>query len=212
MTNHKDSLQSGLLNVAALYVGTQTLGPGWRAGLWVQGCEMACPGCIAPEWQAQKPAFLASPEALAERILADPDITGLTLSGGEPFLQAAGLAALARMTRKRRALDVICYTGYTLSELKLMPGQRGINALLDCTDVVIDGRYNEVLNDGQGLRGSANQVVHYTTDRLIGCELERTDRSVEVVVQPDGVLFVGLPPAGFVLDLEAFLDGMERSG
>jgi hypothetical protein len=31
-------------------------------------------------------------------------------------------------------------------------------------------------------------------------------------VQPDGVLVVGLPPAGFVLDLEAPLDGMERSG
>ena len=99
-----------------------------------------------------------------------------------------------------------------MGELKLLPDQRGIHALLDAVDVVIDGRYNEELNDGQGLRGSANQVVHYTTDRLNDCELERLERSVEVVVQPDGVLVVGLPPAGFALDLEAPLAGMERSG
>jgi anaerobic ribonucleoside-triphosphate reductase activating protein len=212
MTNQKESMQSGLLNLAALHVGTQALGPGWRAGLWVQGCEMACPGCIAPEWQVQKPVFLASPEALTERILADPNITGLTISGGEPFLQAAGLAAVARMVRSRRSLDVICYTGYTMGELETLPNQRAIQALIGCTDVVIDGRYLESLNDGQGLRGSDNQVVHYTSDHLMGCDFEQHERSVEVVVQSDGVLVVGLPPAGFGLDLEVSLADREWSG
>ena len=202
MINQKDSLQSGLLNLAALHVGTQSLGPGWRAGLWVQGCENACPGCIAPEWQVQKSAILASPEALAERILADPLVTGVTISGGEPFLQATGLTTLVQMMRQRRCLDVICYTGYTMDELKSLPDQGAIQALLGGADVVIDGQYLDILNDGQGLRGSQNQVVHYISDRLMGCNLERIERSVEVVVQPDGVLVVGLPPAGFTLELE----------
>jgi len=208
MKKKKDRLQSGLLNVAALHVGTLALGPGRRAGLWVQGCDLACHGCVAPEWQVQKTAFLASPEALVERILADPEITGLTISGGEPFLQASGLAAVALMARKRRSLDVICYSGFSMDELKGLPNQCGINALLNSTDVLIDGRYDETLNDGHGLRGSANQMVHHLTDRLIDCDFAQLERSVEVVVQPDGVLVVGLPPAGFQLDLN--LAGVER--
>ena len=53
------------------------------------------------------------------------------------------------------------------------------------------------------LQGSTNQVVHHLTDRLQGVDFDCVDRSVDVVVEPDGLLVVGLPPAGFLLEVDA---------
>ena len=46
------------LNVAAVCQATRALGPGLRAVVWVQGCPCRCPGCVAPDWMALKPARL----------------------------------------------------------------------------------------------------------------------------------------------------------
>src|SRR2546429_8298948 len=86
-----------LLNVADTCIGTRALGPGLRSVVWVQGCRLRCPGCMTPDALSMEQARLVAPEALAEELFADHRrITGLTLSGGEPMLQAAGLAALVR--------------------------------------------------------------------------------------------------------------------
>ena len=50
-----------------------------------------------------------------------PDIDGLTLSGGEPMLQAVGLAEVVRRVRVVRDLDTICFTGFTLARLRSNP-------------------------------------------------------------------------------------------
>ena len=106
-----------LLNVAATQMGTEALGPGFRAVVWVQGCPIHCPGCIAPDWIPFKPARLISPAVLLEELLANPRITGLTFSGGEPMAQAVALAQLARLARQRRELDIICFSGFTLEKV-----------------------------------------------------------------------------------------------
>src|SRR5512146_912679 len=103
-------IQAGsVLNVAAICPTTRALGPGVRAVVWVQGCAFHCPGCIAPDWIPIRPARLVKPEALAEELLADPEVTGLTFSGGEPMLQASALARLARAARNMRDVDIICF-------------------------------------------------------------------------------------------------------
>lgn len=182
-----------LLNVAEVCPATRALGPGLRAVVWVQGCCFHCPGCIAPEWIPREIARLASPEELVEELLIHPEVTGLTFSGGEPMLQAAGLAALARLARRRRELSVICYTGFTLEQLLLNPPGPGVEDLLGEVDVLIDGPYVAALNDNRGLRGSTNQRVHYLTDRLRGEELVNSPRRIEVHVREKDVLLVGIP-------------------
>jgi len=84
------------------------------------------------------------------------------------MLQASALAATVRAARQRRDVNVICYSGYTLGELRQQPPTPGVPDLLDQVDVLIDGRYQEAANDGKGLRGSSNQVVHHLTGRLSG--------------------------------------------
>ncbi|RKS79636.1 anaerobic ribonucleoside-triphosphate reductase activating protein [Actinomadura pelletieri DSM 43383] len=183
---------SGVLNVAEVCASTRALGPGVRAVAWVQGCPFRCRGCVAPDWIERRPAREMTPAELADALLVDPEVTGLTFSGGEPMEQAAGLADAARLARERRELTVICFTGYRLEELR---GRPGPEALLAEVDVLIDGRYVDVLDDDVGMRGSANQRVHRLTDRLADADLEAGPRRAEIRVRADSALLVGVPSA-----------------
>ena len=182
-----------VLNLAAVTSATRSLGPGKRAAIWVQGCQKRCPGCLAQEWLEIVPAHLHRIPALSEILLSDPEIEGLTLSGGEPMLQAAALAKLVSSMRTRRDLNVICYSGYLLVELRNNPPSPGVADLLEAVDVLIDGAYVDELNDDIGLRGSSNQQVHHLTSRLAGFDFTTAPRSVEIKISDGEVFLIGVP-------------------
>jgi anaerobic ribonucleoside-triphosphate reductase activating protein len=191
------------LNVAAWWSGTSALGPGWRFGLWVQGCPFHCAGCLAPEWIPQVEAQRVMVADLAEMVLSDAQITGLTYSGGEPMLQAGALAELAVRVRRRRPwLDVICFTGYRYEELLAAPPDAGVSALLGQVDLLVDGPYAARLNDDRGLRGSRNQRFIPLSGRLAGIDLASRPRRVEVHLQDGQAFLVGVPPRDFSLAWE----------
>lgn len=198
------------LNIAQICPATRALGPGLRAVVWVQGCCFHCPGCISPEWIPKRISRLVSPEELVEELLVHSKVTGLTFSGGEPMLQAAGLAALARLARRKRDLSIICYTGFTMEALLAHPPGPGVEELLNEIDVLIDGPYVEALNDNQGLRGSANQRVHYLSDRLRGIDLSNGPRYVEMFIRGEEILLVGIPPAGTLKAFEQAIASLKN--
>ncbi|GAA2141719.1 4Fe-4S single cluster domain-containing protein [Actinomadura napierensis] len=195
-----------MINVAETCVGTRALGPGLRSVVWVQGCPFRCRGCIAPDWIPFREARAVAPDELAGELLADPDVTGLTLSGGEPMAQASGLAAMVRAARAGRELSVICFTGFRREELA---GRPDAQALLAEVDVLIDGRYVRSRNDDRGLRGSGNQRVHHLTGRLATAAGELADgpRRAEVRVRGGEALLVGVPPRALA---EAFTTSDEE--
>ena len=43
------------MNVARVLYPVRVLGPGRRVGLWLCGCQRACPGCSNPELWARRP-------------------------------------------------------------------------------------------------------------------------------------------------------------
>ena len=87
---------------------------------------------------------------------ANPLLDGLTLSGGEPFEQAAACLALARAARER-GLSVWAYTGYTLEALR-QRGDADIDELLGLCDVLVDGPFVLAQRSLElDFRGSANQ-------------------------------------------------------
>jgi anaerobic ribonucleoside-triphosphate reductase activating protein len=192
-----------LLNIAYLCPATKALGPGLRAVVWVQGCCFRCPGCIAPEWIPYRIANLVSPESLAEKLLTNPEVEGFTFSGGEPMLQAAGLATLAQIARKKQDISIICYTGFPLERLQENPPAPGVPDLLSQIDVLIDGPYVDTLNDERGLRGSTNQRIHFLSDRLKGFDFEACPRTVEIHILEGEALLVGVPSKA---GLRAFLN------
>jgi anaerobic ribonucleoside-triphosphate reductase activating protein len=185
------------LNLAALQARTRALGPGERFALWVQGCALRCPGCLAPEWLPQVEATRVSVAALARQVLSEPGLRGLTFSGGEPMLQAWALAALVRTVRRERpALDVICFSGYRYERLRAQPPGSGVAALLAQVDLLIDGAYVAALNDGRGLRGSRNQRFIHLSDRLSGIDFASQPRRVEAHLAAGEAFLVGIPPLG----------------
>lgn len=189
------------LNIAATCPATEALGPGRRAVVWVQGCPFHCAGCIAEEWIPSIPARQVPPEALVEELLETPGLSGLTFSGGEPMMQAAGLAQVIRLARRRQPLSLVCYSGFTIERLRSSPPMAGVPDLLSEIDVLIDGPYVARLNDNRGLRGSSNQRVHYLTDTLKEYDFVDRRRNVELRIEDGYVLMVGVPPQKLVSPL-----------
>ena len=146
------------------------LGPGHRTVIWVAGCSLRCPGCVAPELLAKRDRDLPI-EAAAELILGDPGWNGrLTISGGEPFEQAAALAALVRRLRKARDCEVLVYSGRRIEELRSLGAEA--SDLLGEIDMLIDGPFVWDAPNDRLWRGSDNQRFHALTPRgaLYGAE------------------------------------------
>lgn len=187
-----------ILNIAEICPATHTLGPGQRFVIWVQGCCFNCPGCISPNWIPQKQATLVDPLKLANYILSIPGTEGLTVSGGEPMLQAPALNQLFTYLRQRSNFSIICFSGFTLEQLhaKCDPA---INQVLSLIDVLIDGQYMSELNDNKGTRGSSNQIVHFLSGRHASEANLFTERKrdVEIHMRDDSALMVGVPPINF---------------
>src|SRR5574339_85197 len=110
--------------------------------------------------------------------------------------QAAGLAALARLARREKELDVICFTGYRYERLLKNPPNEGVPELLAEVDVLIDGPYIQALNDSVGLRGSANQRVIHLSSQLRGHPLETQARNMEITISDGELAFIGIPTPG----------------
>jgi anaerobic ribonucleoside-triphosphate reductase activating protein len=148
---------SETLRLARAHFPVTALGYGRRLGLWVQGCPLACPGCIAKDtWDPDGGVAVGVGELLDDvRRAAAAGADGLTVSGGEPLRQATALGALLRGVRGLGLpFDILLYTGYDLSELD--PQQR---ATADEADVLITGRYVAAAPTRLIWRGSANQEM-----------------------------------------------------
>src|SRR5205823_8911105 len=114
-------------------------------------------------WIPQAGGVEVSVGELAEQIV-EQAVDGLTLSGGEPFAQAAALADLVQRVRAARDLSVMSYTGYVLEHLR-RHGDSAQHRLLKSLDILVDGPYLANRHAKLRWRGSANQRLHYLTDR-----------------------------------------------
>ncbi|MCP4749658.1 MAG: radical SAM protein [Proteobacteria bacterium] len=180
---------------------TRTLGPDLRFAIWVQGCRRSCEGCMSPSARALDGGKVLPVSLLADTILNTPDIEGISISGGEPFLQAQALTLLLRKVKQQRDLGIIVYTGFMIQELQ-DPCASGKyhRRLLREIDLLIDGPYVEDLNDGLSLRGSSNQQVHALTDRYAAVMDQSygiAKREVELHQLRDRALIVGIPGKEF---------------
>lgn len=175
---------------------TKVLGPFVRSALWVHGCCFNCEGCLAKEMNSRE-YKAADAEKLAEHFLSVKDTDGITISGGEPFLQAEALSLMIRRIRDTRPdYGVIIYTGFTLEELK-GKNDASTDELLGMADIIIDGKYVKELDDGVPYRGSSNQRILLLTDRYkdISKEYYNTSgkRNIEIQVTGKNIYMVGVP-------------------
>lgn len=91
-------------------------------------------------------------------------IEGITLLGGEPFAHAVGGSQLAERIRAA-GLSVMIFSGFTLAELQAK-ADPAAGRLLAATDLLVDGPYRRELRETRRRWiGSANQKIHFLTDR-----------------------------------------------
>lgn len=182
---------SETLNVGIIAERTQNLGPGIRFVIWLQGCNFKCKNCESPELRPTVIANKIDVKKLAEVIIETESIDGITISGGEPFLQAKALYnLLAFINEKRPELTVMVYSGFEYTELIWDDAIK----LMSLCDVAITGKYVDELNDDKGLRGSSNQEVIYLTERLklYDSIFTNATRSLEFEFRHNETIMIGL--------------------
>ena len=116
-------------------------GPGFRFVLFVQGCELNCEGCHNPQSMDPNGGTEISVDDIIAQMRKNPLTDGLTISGGEPFLQSAQCAQIAEAARES-GLNVWVYTGFVFEELLAKAKRENdVRSLLELTDVLVDGPF-----------------------------------------------------------------------
>lgn len=136
-------------------------GPGLRMVIWTQGCIHNCKGCHNPQTHTLNEGYEVDSKEVIEKIKSLKLQRGITLSGGEPFLQPEALEEVAKEA-KSRGLDVWAYTGFTFEQLLDKNNKsyfKNLN-LLRQVDVLVDGKFiEEKKNISLKFRGSSNQRI-----------------------------------------------------
>lgn len=137
-------------------------GEGVRCSLYVSGCPFACRGCynkVAQNFAYGQPYSMELEDEIINDMRADY-CQGLTLLGGEPFLNTQVTLSLCKRVRKEfgHTKDIWSWTGYTWEEI--MQGSEDKLELLQLLDVLVDGRFVEAkMNLNLAFRGSSNQKI-----------------------------------------------------
>ena len=107
-------------------------GPGIRFVLFMQGCPLRCLYCHNPDtWLMKDSAYELTPEAVVEEMQNVKAFTkgGITISGGEPLLQADFILELFKLCKADGIHTAIDTSGFLLNDK--------IKEVLDYTDLVL---------------------------------------------------------------------------
>lgn len=132
-------------------------GPGLRLTVFTQGCPHHCPGCHNPQSHDYNGGTLVDTRSILQDVRDNVLLDGITLSGGEPFVQPEACIVLAKGAHEI-GLNVWCYSGYTFEQL--LKGTSAQMELLKSIDVLVDGPF--ILNERTleaRFKGSANQRI-----------------------------------------------------
>lgn len=151
----------GGIRIAGVIEESIVDGPGIRNVIFVQGCHHRCYKCHSPETIPYSGGKLQLIDDIAQRITQNKNIDGITISGGEPFLQAESVYNLIRKIKELRDANIWIYSGYTLDELlKISKHNSYISKILNICDTLVDGQYVDKLRSlDLPYIGSSNQRI-----------------------------------------------------
>jgi len=134
-------------------------GPGVRVSIFMQGCTFNCKQCFNPETHDFEGGKEFNEETI-DRVIElckNENINGLSILGGEP-LHPKNLEGTTKLVKtfKEKLPDknIWIWSGFTFD------GELKNKEVLKYTDVLVDGRYVDELNNPTlKWRGSENQRV-----------------------------------------------------
>ena len=88
-------------------------GPGIRTSIFVTGCSLNCKNCFNKDYQNPNfgKTWTEQEDEIIISYLNDPNVSGLTILGGEPFENAEDLISLLRKIKTNKSIWI--YSGYT---------------------------------------------------------------------------------------------------
>ena len=89
-------------------------GYGYRTVVFLQGCNLRCPGCQNPSTWDETKGTIISVSDLANILRERSKNKKVTISGGEPLLQKN---ALIELFEELKDFDICLYTGHELAEV-----------------------------------------------------------------------------------------------
>jgi len=126
-----------MLNIYHIEKANYVNGKGCRYVIWLQGCRFYCKACWNKQTWHFKTNKMLGIQQLFNDIKKQPNLQGITLSGGEPLLQAEALIPLVQLIKKETALELHIFTGFEQAEYKTNHQQQ----LLDLADTIVFGRF-----------------------------------------------------------------------
>lgn len=194
------------IRVSRIVKKTRVEGPGLRYCIWMQGCPIRCEGCFNPHTWSFSGGKVISVDMIFDDIKSvlesTPELEGITLMGGEPFAQAGPLSILASRVRKL-GLSVVTFTGYEYEHLTNAKNTDW-HALLNQTDLLIDGPYIKSLHDlSRPWIGSKNQQYRFLTDfyKPLANKLMSAGNKLEIRIRPDGTITANGMAAPFHIEM-----------
>ena len=188
------------------------LGPGRRIALWVQGCTIHCPGCVSQDtWPSDVTKTMPVRDLIAWcRRVSEDALDGITVSGGEPFEQPAGLSALLEGLHRWREhagldFDILCYSGYPLRVL-----ERRHPKILARLDAIIPEPYVDTVPVSHVWRGSHNQPLVPLSERgraryadYVEAPAGTGGKRMQAAVEGGRIWMIGIPERGDMARVEA---------
>lgn len=146
------------IRIAGVVKESTVDGPGFRYVVFTQGCPHNCKGCHNPDTHDFKGGRLVSIDKLVEDINKNPLLKGITISGGEPFMQPKQVYNLISKINKDKH-TIMVYTGFEYEALiEKAKENEYVYKILENTDILIDGKFEETLkSENVMFRGSTNQ-------------------------------------------------------
>ena len=122
------------------------LGPGKRIGIWTTGCNRRCPYCTSPSlWEFDDDLDVPVDNLIKqiENYKKENVVDGITISGGEPFLQK-DLIVLLEKLRELQIDDILVYTGYKFKAKSQVQGVVPVSKVYDSQPYLM-GFHNSLL-------------------------------------------------------------------
>ena len=109
-------IDENTIRIAGVVKESTVDGPGFRYVVFTQGCPHNCKGCHNPDTHDFKGGRLVSIDKLVDDINKNPLLKGVTISGGEPFMQPKQVYNLISKIDKNKH-SIMIYTGFEYEEL-----------------------------------------------------------------------------------------------
>lgn len=181
--------------ISLIYYPIYCLGPSQRVGIWLQGCNRRCPGCISEHtWK-----FLPEKQKRIDDLILDlyqiKFDRRVTISGGEPFAQPEALLELLKGLRKSGFYDILVYTGYKYNEI-----HRQYSDIIEYIDVIVDGQFEQGNHTDFIWKGSENQnMIILTPDKdLVNIyqkfeKSQKNKKELQIIEKEEKIYILGIP-------------------